>query len=154
MEISEIKIVFSTSSRSCYKKFHTPPLRHESDETCRIPSKMTGFGSSPRRFAARLAAEARRLACGSAHATKKNSRNFMIVGFFQLKPAGFTDYSTHSFVATIEWLTANTEMLGASFFPEQDDSAPAKGVYLSGSASSRATLSLTGFGTRPGLDNI
>ena len=30
----------------------------------------TGFGSSPRRFAARLAAEARRLACGSAYATR------------------------------------------------------------------------------------
>ena len=31
---------------------------------------LTGFGSSPRRFAARLAAEARRLACGSAYATR------------------------------------------------------------------------------------
>jgi len=29
---------------------------------------LTGFGSEPRRFAARLAAEARSLACGSAFA--------------------------------------------------------------------------------------
>ena len=36
----------------------------------RATLSLTGFGSSPRRFAARLAAEARRLACGSAYATR------------------------------------------------------------------------------------
>ena len=46
---------------------------------------LTGFGSSPRRFAARLAAEARRLACGSARATKKNSPEFHDCGFLSFK---------------------------------------------------------------------